>query len=247
MPSNLSIFTIELLAVLNALVFIFNNYSNNKFVIHTDCRSVLSSLKDIFSVNQIVCEIHDWLVLLANRRKISILFCWVPSHVGVRENELANVAAKAATRLARINRVDIPFSDMRTSIRIFSREKWQMHWENLDSNYKLKSIKPSIFPCWSPFQGDRRSSIILTRLRIGHTFLSHRYLMASGEERQVPLCSTCREVYSVKHILIDCPDFNSSRRDNLLVGYSLKDILGESAPVERILKFLKDINRFYDI
>ena len=85
---SFSIFSAELLAVLSALVFIFNNGSSNKFVIHTDCMSILSSLGGMFTENPIVCQIHDWLVLLANRKKIKIVFCWVPSHVGIRGNEL---------------------------------------------------------------------------------------------------------------------------------------------------------------
>ena len=71
--------------------------------------------------------------------------------------------------------------------------------------------------------------------------------MTSGAERQAPLCSTCHEVVSVKHILIECPEYTFARRSNLLVGCTLKDILGEDAPVWRIVKFLKDIDLFYDI
>ena len=116
----------------------------------------------------------------------------------------------------------------------------------MPDNLKLKSLRPSVLPWNTPCES-RRSSIVLTRLRIGHTFLTHKYLMTSGAERQVPLCSTCHEVISVKHIFIDCPDFTFARRSSLLEGYSLNEILGEDAPVEQIFKFLKEISLFYDI
>ena len=94
---------------------------------------------------------------------------------------------------------------------------------------------------------NRRFSIILTRLRIGYANYTHKYLMASGAERQVPLCSTCHVELTVKHILVRCPFYENQRRVNFLFNKSLQEILDESAPVEHIVKFLKDINIFYDI
>ena len=94
---------------------------------------------------------------------------------------------------------------------------------------------------------DRRSSIVLTRLRIGHTNCTHRYLMAVGAERQVPRCSTCQVDLTVKHILVQCPNFDRERRANFLSNMSLEEILNENAPVEHIIKFLKDVNIYYEI
>ena len=111
---------------------------------------------------------------------------------------------------------------------------------------KLKSIRPSVLP-WSLCRVDRRSSIVLTRLRIGHSYLTHKYLMASGEERRVPLSSTCRVELTIMHVLVQCPFYELKRRDNILSNMTLLEILGENAPVERIVKFLKDVNIFYDI
>ena len=71
--------------------------------------------------------------------------------------------------------------------------------------------------------------------------------MASGRERQVPLCSTCHVELNVKHILVQCPYYDVKRRDNLLSNMTLVEILDENAPVERIVKFLKDVHIFYDI
>ena len=71
--------------------------------------------------------------------------------------------------------------------------------------------------------------------------------MASGAERQAPLCSSCHVALTVEHILVQCPVFERKRILNLLSGKSLVEILGENAPVEHIDKFLKEIDIFYDI
>ena len=83
---------------------------------------------------------------------------------------------------------------------------------------------------------------MLTRLRIGHTNYTHKYLMASGAERQAPHCSTCHVDLTIQHILVQCPNIELKRSLSFLSGKSLMEILGEDAPVEQILKFLKEIN-----
>ena len=191
-------------------------------------------------------EIQDWYYILVNRKHFIVKFCWAPSHVGIVGNERADVAAKAATRLRHISNMGVPVSDFKSSIKFYCRDQWQVHWSSLNSNFKLKSIRPSVQP-WSHFQVDRRSSIVLTRLRIGHTKYTHGYLMMSGADRQVPRCSTCHVDLTVVHILVQCPFYFRERRASLLANKSLLEILGEDAPMEQIVKFLKDINLFYDI
>ena len=89
--------------------------------------------------------------------------------------------------------------------------------------------------------------MVMTRLRIGHSYLTHNYLMTSGAERQAPLCPTCNILFSISHILVDCPSFTVNRRAFGLEGRPLKDLLGENAPVDDIISFLKEIDLFYKI
>ena len=247
LPQNTSVFTAELLAVLFAIRYIFNLDSFKKsYVIFTDSQSVLSSLSGMFHSHPLTQEIKDWLVLLHTRRKSKVEFCWVPSHVGISGNERADSAAKDAASLTHTTDVGIPYLDIRQQIHRHVIEKWQHHWSNLNDNLKLKSIKPTVTP-WSLIQRDRRSSIVLTRLRIGHTYLTHKFLLTSGGDRQAPVCSTCNVNLSVKHLLVECPSFANERRDFNLVDFSLKGLLDDSAPVERLFNFLKAVGFFYEI
>ena len=247
LPASSSVFTAELLAVQSALKYIFfSSPSGNSFTIFTDSMSILLSLKKLFPSHHLVQDILDWVYLLINRRGISLRFCWVPSHVGIVGNEQADVAAKAATRLTHSSSMGVPASDFKSSISFYCKGRWQDHWSGLNNNFKLKSIRPSVQP-WPHHQRDRRSDIVLTRLRIGHTYMTHKYLLTSGAERQVPRCSTCHVNLTVRHILVECPTIENERRANLLSNMAVHDILGESAPVEQIVKFLKETNIFYDI
>ena len=81
--------------------------------------------------------------------------------------------------------------------------------------------------------------MVLTRLRIGHTRLTHGFLMASGDERQVPFCHSCQTFITVQHILADCINFSLERRRCRLTGKSLSDLLGESCNVSDLIRYLK--------
>ena len=242
-----SAFTAELMAVFSAVRYIFFNFSHcANLVLFTDSKSLLSSLGQLFPSNQLVQDIQDWIFLLASRKGIKLEFCWVPSHVGIVGNERADVAAKDAIRLDHCSGMGIPISDFRNVIRCYCRDQWQNHWSSLTSNFKLRSIRPSVHS-WHHCQMNRRSEVILTRLRIGHTYFTHKYLMTSGAERQVPQCPSCHTDITVKHFLVDCPEFLNNRRTCLLANKSLSEILGEHAPVGQIVEFLKKVHLFYEI
>ena len=248
LPQSSSIFTAELYAIFSSLKYVFSEGSiGERYVIYSDSQSVLTSLKRLMPSHHLVQEIQDWLVLLHSRRRISVGFCWVPAHVGIDGNERADAAAKEAARIGHSHGVNIPHDDYRGIIRSFTRNKWQEHWNQLTTDRKLKAIRPLVKPWQSSCYPDRRMSIILTRLRIGHTHLTHRHLMASGEERRVPHCNHCQANLTVKHILVDCVHFNSERRSNSLDGRSIQEILDDDANVDCIKNFLKQIYLFYDL
>ena len=97
LPDGSSIFTAESKAIDMALDYIMNNSLENKFVIFSDSHSVLKSLNHTSSKNpkiQNVIEKHHEL-----SKTKEILFCWLPSHVGIKGNEAADVKAEASLDL----------------------------------------------------------------------------------------------------------------------------------------------------
>ena len=112
--------------------------------------------------------------------------------------------------------------------------RWQLKWNATQG--KLKQIRPGIEP-W-PLELNRRGQVLITRLRIGHTRITHDYLMTRGRPPECPRCPTT--ILTVKHILIECPHLRDIRRKHRL-GNSLKEILGRTADVERVIAFLTEI------
>ena len=55
---------------------------------------------------------------------------------------------------------------------------------------------------------NRRKEIILARLRIGHSYKTHTYLLKEGRRASMP----CYAPFTIKHILVDCVDLAPTRQ-----------------------------------
>ena len=160
----------------------------------------------------------------------TIHLCWIPSHIGIRGNEAADMAAEESLDKD-ITIRQVPYTDLQSYINRFISSKWQERWSSCRDN-KLIEIKPT-FGEWSPdFMKSRKEEVILSRLRIGHTSFPHSDILRREDP---PECTTCQEIYSVRHVLIDCID----------LGYM--KALFDTVSVDIILSFVKEINLFSKI
>jgi hypothetical protein len=177
--------------------------------------------------------IEEYTVLFASNK--TILFCWIPSHIGIRGNEKADAAAKLALTL-QITDFKIPYSDFKMYIDNYISSSWQSDWDRCTSN-KLHEIKPQVGNCLSSNRTIRKEEVVLCRTRIGHTYLTHSYLL-KGEAR--PECAGCNCPLTVRHILLDCTTYNLQRQRRFSVA-SMKELFSRVSS-ETILTFLKEID-----
>ncbi|KAI8761429.1 pol protein [Biomphalaria glabrata] len=152
--------------------------------------------------------VHKSLKLLdqitADRRDVT--FIWVPSHVGIEGNEAADREAKRALNHA-VSGTQIPYSDLRQSIASATYREWQNRWE-AETHSKLRQIVADVR--WRPTSKGltRRGSTTISRLRIGHTYITHSFVLKKEEP---PLCEYCDSRLTVEHILVDCPRYQDVR------------------------------------
>ena len=103
--------------------------------------------------------------------------------------------------------LSLPRSDYKCHIRKLIREAWQRLWTNIGNN-KLRQLLPTIARKYTDSH-PRSWSVKMTRLRLGHTCLTHEFLMSRAPR---PCCDYCDEVpLTVRHIRIECPNYNRFR------------------------------------
>ena len=79
-------------------------------------------------------------------------------------------------------------------------------WDAAVDN-KLHSIKP-ILSEWRPdYRMVRKEEVVLTRLRMGHSYATYSYLL-KGEEQ--PMCIRCDAPFTIKHVLLYFVDFENA-------------------------------------
>ena len=116
-----SVYTAELTALNHALELIQAS-GRKKFIIFSDS---LSALEAISGRNLKHPELLDFLVKFSqlNQKGYDIILAWVPGHVGIRENEIADAVAKEATSKGLITSV-LPFSDLKLKIHSYTHASW---------------------------------------------------------------------------------------------------------------------------
>lgn len=232
-----SIFTAELYALLKSLQHI-EGRTEKQFLICTDSLSSVQAMDDLYSSNPLVQNI---LTLLTNitSKNVKLEICWIPGHVGIKGNELADEAAKLAVTKATVDDKRMTHSDLKLHFKSTLARGFQKLWDN-ETNNKLKTIKPTVEPWDSSRRNNRREEVILTRLRIGHTLITHSFLFSL--EQTPPRCATCNETLTVRHILLDCSKYQVARRHYSLET-TISDVLADdSRRIDKLFKFLREID-----
>ena len=108
------------------------------------------------------------------------VICWIPSHISIAGDENVDQKAKDSLNLHPTNFL-FPYSNFEPFINIYIVNKWQILWNNSAGN-KLFEIKPVIGQSQPVVRNVRQEEVVLARLRIGHTRITHSYLLKREEK-----------------------------------------------------------------
>lgn len=87
---------------------------------------------------------------------------------------------------------------------------------------------------------NRKDSVILSRIRIGHTHYTHGYLM---DRSLKPICDLCLTEITIKHIFEDCPFYVNERIQNRITSLQMSSGDDSNGNIH-IIQFLKDCNLY---
>lgn len=233
LPSHFTILSAELYALQLAINYSINLSSNNILIL-TDSLSALTSIQNFHKKKQ--HPISQTIVQTLSSIPKKIVFCWIPSHSGIRQNEKADEIAKLSLTFFPVPNTPIPLSDLKTISKCFISKSFQQHWNQVPDTNKLKPIKNSIDPWKTSHQQTRKDEVVLFRLRTGHSSLTHGYLLNKLPQ---PICETCTIPISIRHITIHCPKFQTQR--NLHIpNETLESLLSDNDSKNlKLFSFLK--------
>jgi hypothetical protein len=134
--------------------------------------------------------------------------------------------------------VRILYSDFKPLITSHLNKRWQQSWKT-ETNNKLQRIQPLIRPP-KLLHLPRRDEVIIHRLRVSHTHLTHSYLF---HKENPPECDVCHSPLTVEHFLVSCSKHELAPREYLKFSSS-DDILAKPSPCA-IVSFIQEIGYYH--
>ena len=137
-----SIYTAEASAIDMALD-IAKKSTKTSFLILTDSLSCLKALQHSDNSDTRILKLRLKIDSLLAEKQITL--AWLPSHIGIDGNELADTAAKEALELEEIKIKRLHYTDYRKKVREHVHSLWEERWAAQVEN-KLHELKPKLQP-----------------------------------------------------------------------------------------------------
>src|SRR2546425_12377147 len=239
LSDKLSVFTAELMAVAKALELAMdycNAGESRNIAIFSDSLSVIQSLDSSRSHNR--PDIFKEIINLKKSFTNTVSIAWIPSHVGIKGNELADRLAKEALKHPSIDTVLPPDKiEIYDAIDEYITQQWQENWIKSSIAKHNKTVQLNVSSKMKLTDPSRRKEVYLTRLRLGVCRLNH-YLKIQNRH-QTGLCNACGVAQTIEHYLMHCRGNNISiavqnicTKDN--IPFQLQHILNNNKTLRAV-------------
>jgi ribonuclease HI len=275
LSSHCTVFTAELLAIKKALDYINNNKHSftSPVAIMSDSLSSLIAIKNFYSNTNPNIVLNITLLLHRITTHITpITLVWVPAHVGIRGNEVADHLAKSAaadadtanttlhtqpstshTTDSLLNSLKINSTSIKVNKTIHNAfreidahitQLWQSQYTSSQKGSFYKRLVPKVSTKIKYYSKSRYKDKTISRLRFGRPALNF-YLSKYGK-RESPLCPHCSKDETVEHFIMQCTQYEILSYIQTHIGNTnctLVDILTQDTLIECLSEKLKLINR----
>ena len=245
---NSSVFIAELFAIRAAIEYLRSKFSKVSCQIYSDSRSALQAL-NIFNSKHPLVQIIQEAVFECKSAELFISFCWLPGHCFIPGNDVADSLARKAIEKTTFSLNEVYASDFNQVLRAKVNSIWQNQW-NVEINRgraPLTEITQTVNKKRNLSGLTRVELRKFTRLRVGYTKFSSQHIIKKEDPL---LCNGCGFELSVKHALIECPDYHRERMRCFGNGpLDIKVILDkeDASSIRNVLDFFKQINLYYNI
>lgn len=217
---NVCIMSLELTAISQAITYL-QTIAHRRVVICTDSKSALFHLARCASGGRGVPIAYEILAKVVEMQDSGseIILQWVPSHVGLRGNEEADILAKRASLEGKEINILPDFGEALHKYKIKCHCQWKEYFDKRSREkgiwYKSIQCEPPRIPWFYNTNLNRNNIVLAHRLRTGHIPLNkYGFLMKKVNS---PNCDTCGKIEDVQHLLVEC-ERNRSQREALLTA-----------------------------
>ena len=123
------------------------------------------------------------------------------------------------------------------SIKFGKKNGMKLVWYLISFTKFYRNFQTNLSFCYT-----RKENTVLNRLHIGHSYLTHSFIL---RKEGAPVCVACNVVLTVKHILTECADLLETRK-KYFEEKSLYSLFRNVIP-EVVFDFLREIGVFYKI
>lgn len=212
------------------IIYIIENNDNKiRTVIHTDSNILNNSLLNKSSKNTNIQRIQD--NLCRQEGTILIYYSTQPC-----DNPNESNSTKLLYNLHNVRRA--PKFSIENTKRITQAAAFNEcnnQWKESLSSTQLMKIKPDALMKNPALSFNRREQIVISRLRIGHTPITHQHIFRKEEP---PICDTCNTTNNIEHILIHCEKYKENRKKTK-ISQNLKKLLNNKEGCAKAIEFLK--------
>ena len=126
LPTNANGYTAELSALHDAIAYARRAASHRDVTLVTDSRSSIQAITKLCNWNKLVQQIQH--IILDSDLNFNLY--WMPSHVGIAQNERIDVASGESIQLEYIENAQLPREDIKSVIKNVVNKKWKGTPEN---------------------------------------------------------------------------------------------------------------------
>jgi ribonuclease HI len=257
-----TVFEGELVGILLALTLLEKNPLASTALITLDNQAAIQALQNDHAqpAQYLLDEIHATILKMKRRRRrLRIHLEWVPGHMEIKGNELADTHAKMASEGNTSNLADLPHilrkclpesvAALKAQRKGTILQRWRKDWSQSPRFEKMSRVD-STLPNRKTYKMlsslSRRATSIIVQLRTGHVSLNLFLKKIKAEESA--LCKHCREPETVAHYLKHCKRFTMQRgKLRYKIGkasHSIPRLLGDPKIIPATLRYIQDTGRF---
>lgn len=213
--NQVSVMSAELVAISEALTFVLSK-NFDTCVVLSDCKSALQHIIScVFAHRSGVSVAYDVVRKIAECRTkgINLKLQWVPSHIGLRGNDVADELARQAAINGLAYKLDPNYSELFSKFKIKIYLDWKEYFDKRSLTkgiwYRTIISEPPRVPWFIDYKFPRKVLKVLMRLRSGHLpFNKFAFLMRKVQSSK---CELCEMEEDAVHVLEECRRNSLSR------------------------------------